>query len=150
MVAEVSLDSVLTGRGPAATLEVQANDVISVSRRQSRLVHIMGEVTRPGSVELVTTDTVSITKVVAAAGGFTRLASPGKAVIRKVGSDGKPGETATIDLKKILDGKAHDLELTEGDVLIVPSNQFMSYLQALSMTAVNAGVFSGLQVLARY
>jgi protein involved in polysaccharide export with SLBB domain len=150
MVAEVPLEEVLSGRGPAATLEVQTNDVINVSHRQSRLVHIMGEVTRPGSVELVTTDTVSITKVVAAAGGFTRLASPGRAVIRKIGSDDKFGETSIINISKILNGKAHDLELTEGDVVIIPSNQFMSHLQALSMTAVNAGVFSGLQVLARY
>jgi polysaccharide export outer membrane protein len=150
MVAEVPLEDVLSGRGQAATLEVQANDVITVSARQPRLVHVMGEVVRPGSVELVNAETVSITKVVAAAGGFNRLASPKKAVIRKIGSDGKPGEMATINLKQILDGKSADLELTEGDVLIIPSNQFMSYLQAISMTAVNAGVFSGFQVLARY
>lgn len=128
----------------------QANDVITVAARQPRLVYVMGEVVRPGSVELVNADTVSITKVMAAAGGFNRLASPGRAVVRKIGADGKAGETATINLSKILDGKAADLELTEGDVLIIPSNQFMSYLQAVSMTAVNAGVFSGFQVLARY
>lgn len=147
-VAEVPIDDVLSGRGPAASLEVLTNDVISVASKQPKLVHVIGEVLKPGTVELVKSDTVSITKVIAAAGGFTRLASPKKALIRRIGAE--PGQTATIDLKKIIDGDAADLELAEGDVLIVPSNQLMSYLQTVSLTAVNSGVFSGLQVLARF
>ena len=147
-VAEVPIDDVLSGRGPAASLEVRTNDVITVAPKQARLVHVIGEVLKPGTVELVRSDTVSITKVIAAAGGFTRLASPKKALIRRIGAE--PGQTAIIDLRKIIDGKAADLELGEGDVLIVPSNQLMSYLQTVSLTAVNSGVFSGLQVLARF
>lgn len=147
-VAEVPIDDVLSGRGPAASLEVLTNDVISVAQKQPKLVHVIGEVLKPGTVELVKSDTVSITKVIAAAGGFTRLASPKKALIRRIGAE--PGQTATIDLKKIIDGQAADLELSEGDVLIIPSNQLMSYLQTVSLTAVNSGVFSGLQVLARF
>jgi polysaccharide export outer membrane protein len=147
-VAEVPIDDVLSGRGPAASLEVRTNDVITVAPKQARLVHVIGEVLKPGTVELVRSDTVSITKVIAAAGGFTRLASPKKALIRRIGAE--PGQTAIIDLRKIIDGDAADLELGEGDVLIVPSNQLMSYLQTVSLTAVNSGVFSGLQVLARF
>jgi polysaccharide export outer membrane protein len=147
-VAEVPIDDVLSGRGPAASLEVKTNDVINVAPKQPRLVYIIGEVLKPGTVELVKADTVSITKVVAAAGGFSRLASEKKSLIRRIG--GEPGEMAIIDLEKIMKGEAADLELGEGDVLMVPSNQFMSYLQTVSLTAVNAGVFSGLQVLARF
>ena len=147
-VAEVPIDDVLSGRGRAASLEVRTNDVISVSARQPRVVYVIGEVNRPGSVELVKSDSVSVTKVVAAAGGLSRLASPKKTLIRRIG--GEPGQTAIINLRDIIDGKAADLDLAEGDVLIIPSNQLMSYLQTVSLTAVNSGVFSGLQVLARF
>jgi hypothetical protein len=53
-------------------------------------------------------------------------------------------------LKSILDGKAADIELAEGDVLIIPSSQVMAYIQSFSTSAVNAGIFSGLQILARF
>jgi polysaccharide biosynthesis/export protein len=147
-VAEVNLEEVLSGRGPVAELEVLANDLIRIPQKQTRLVHIIGEVNRPGSVELATTDTVSITRLIAAAGGFTRTAKPNKAIVRHIGSE-SAGETAVIDLNRIVEGKAADLQLGEGDVLIVPSNQLMQYLQTLSLTAANAGVFSSLQILTR-
>jgi protein involved in polysaccharide export with SLBB domain len=112
-------------------------------------VYVIGEVLRPGSVELVNSETVSITKVLAAAGGKTRTALASKAMIRRIGSDASQG-AAKIDLDKIMSGKAADLELAEGDVLVIPSNQLMTYLQNVSLTAINAGIFAGFQVLARY
>jgi dTDP-4-amino-4,6-dideoxygalactose transaminase len=37
-------------------------------------------------------------------------------------------------------GKAKDLELMPGDVVIVPANTFLSYLQTVSIPAVSTGM----------
>ncbi|HYI95025.1 MAG TPA: polysaccharide biosynthesis/export family protein, partial [Bryobacteraceae bacterium] len=147
-VAKIPVSEVMSGQGRAANLEIRPRDVVTVDQKQPRLVYVIGEVVRPGSVELVNSDTVSITKVLAAAGGKTKTALASKSLIRHIGApaDG----AAKINLDEIMSGKASDLELSEGDVLVVPSNQLMQYLTTVSMVAVNAGIFAGFQVLARY
>jgi hypothetical protein len=81
---------------------------------------------------------------------MTRLASTKKAYIRRVAKGASRVETAEIDLNKVSNGKAADLELAPGDVVVVPSSNFKSYMQAASAAAVNSGIFAGLQVLARF
>jgi polysaccharide export outer membrane protein len=147
---ELPLEDVMNGRSPAAGLALAADDVIVVAERRPRLVHIIGEVARPGSVELLHQETVSITKLLASAGGLTRGAKPEKTIVRHISAAGTRTETAVINMKKIISGKSADLELSAGDVVIVPSSQWLSYLQSSSLSAISAGVFTGLQVLARF
>lgn len=138
-VAELDTRDVMDGRSAAANLRIAPNDIINVSRVK-RLVHIVGEVVKPGAVELVTQDTVSLTQVLATAGGLTRTAAPHKVRITHLNSQGLQSEVALVDLKKILSGKARDLELTSGDVIMVPSSQLAALAQTASLSAVNAGM----------
>jgi polysaccharide export outer membrane protein len=146
----LELADVQNRRSPAANISLMADDVVNVAHKQVKLVHIIGEVARPGSVELLSNDSVSITKLVATAGGLTRTASPKRAVIRKIGHEGVRADVAVIDLKKVMSGDAADIELSGGDVVIVPSSQLATFLTATSQSALNAGIFSGLQILARF
>jgi polysaccharide biosynthesis/export protein len=139
-VVDLPLDEVMNGRTAAANLLIHPYDIVSVSPPQEKkLVHILGEVIKPGAVELVTQDSVSLMKVVSMAGGMTRLASPGNVLITHVGQDGGTTESATVNLKKIMTGKAQDLELSAGDVVVVPSSQLKAYLQVASTSVLNAG-----------
>lgn len=144
---ELPLEDVMEGRGGGAAIDVQPYDVVAVSEHKPpRLVHIAGEVTRPGAVELVSQETVSLLKVLAVAGGLTRTASPGRTMIVHLNEQGVQTSTAFVDLRKVLSGKAKDLELTAGDVIFVPTNNVMTYLQAASVSAVSTGIL----VLARF
>jgi polysaccharide export outer membrane protein len=137
----VDLKDVMSGRGAEAELEVYAEDVVAVSVvKQVRMVHLSGEVNRPGSVELVQAPTMSLVKLVALAGGLTRSASPGRTMIVHVNEDGVQTSAAFVDLRKVMRGKAKDLELMPGDVVIVPANTFLSYLQTVSIPAVSTGM----------
>jgi polysaccharide export outer membrane protein len=137
----LELKDVMSGRGAEAELEVQADDVVSVATvKQLKLVHMSGEVNRPGSVELVQAPTMSLVKLVALAGGLTRSASPGKTMIVHVNDDGVQTSAAFVDLRKVMRGKAKDLELMPGDVVIVPSNTVLAYMQTASMSAVTTGM----------
>jgi len=141
-VVELPIKQVMEGRGPEASIPVQPYDVVAVSEsKPQRMVHIAGEVNKPGAVELVSQDTVSLMKVLAMAGGLTRTAAAGKTMIMHLNSQGVQTSTAFVDLKKILAGKAKDLDLSAGDIIIVPSNTFMAYVQAASLSAVTTGVY---------
>lgn len=137
-VADINLQEVMEGRSDAANLTIQPYDVISVTpqAKQQRLVHIIGEVTKPGAVELVQQQSVSIMQVLAAAGGVTRMAALHKTVIMHINPDGLRTEIAAIDLKKIIEGKVKDLSLVSGDVVVVPSSQLKTYLDITTKSMV--------------
>jgi protein involved in polysaccharide export with SLBB domain len=146
---DLPLDAVIDGRGAAAELRLKADDIVSVPVRQvQRLVHVTGDVGKPGSVELLTQNVVSLIKLVALAGGPNRTAALGKTVIIHINEQGVQTSVARVDLKKILNGSVKDLELTNGDIVIVPSSQLKSYAQAASVQAVTSGVYSAMFVLA--
>jgi len=149
-VATLNLKDILSARTPAANLVVQPQDVISVSALPPplpRLVQIIGEVAKPGAVELVHVESVSIMQALAAAGGPTHLAAAGRTVIMHVNADGRRTEIAQIDLKKILEGKVKDIELVAGDIVVVPTSQPRTYLDLMARSTV--GLSSGL-ILTRF
>jgi len=138
---ELDLQEVMLGRGEKATLAIQPRDVISVAAAQAqRFVHISGEVARPGAVELVSQEAVSLQKVLAVAGGLTPNANPGQTMLMHINPEGAQTSSVFVNLKPIMNGKAKDLELTAGDVVVVPSSRLKTILN----TATNAGLTSGI------
>ena len=146
---ELPLKDVLDASSAAANLIMEPEDVVSVSMQQ-RLVYIMGEVNRPGAIELVTQDSISIVQVLAVAAGMTKIASPSKTSILRRDSEGRYGPAGLVDLKKILAGKGEDKLLIAGDIIVVPSSNAKFYLQTITMSAVTSGITSGLFILSRY
>lgn len=147
-VVELNLPEIMQGRTEAANLVVQPFDLITVAPRPKlqKMVHIIGEVNKPGAVELVQQETVTIMQVLAAAGGLTRMASPRRGVIMHVNPDGVRTEIAAVDLRKVAEGKVKDLELVPGDIVVVPSSQWKSYLDLSTRSMVAQTVY----VLARF
>ncbi|MFN3324098.1 MAG: polysaccharide biosynthesis/export family protein [Bryobacteraceae bacterium] len=138
-IVVLPLADVMKGSGPSAELTVYAHDVITVGEgKRQRLVHIAGEVIKPGAIELVNQDTVPLTKALAMAGGLSRTAAAKKAMIRHVNERGIETASGFVDIPRILSGKAKDLELADGDILIVPSSNVLAYVTSASGLAVNA------------
>jgi polysaccharide export outer membrane protein len=141
-VLELRLEDVLKGHGGAANVEVRPFDTITVSQeKHPRMVYLSGEVNKPGAIELITQEQVSLTKALAMAGGVTHVAKPSRTMIRHINSKGQETAFAFVDMKKIMTGKAKDLILSEGDVVVVPSSQIQSYLQTVSTTAITSSVY---------
>ncbi len=139
---QLPLEDVIRGHGEAASVTVQPFDVVTVAKQQKpRMVFIAGEVNRPGAIELASQDTVSLSKALAMAGGMTHIASPGKTVIRHIDSSGRETAFAYVNLKKIMSGKAKDILLSDGDVVIIPSSDISTYLQTMSTTAITSSVY---------
>jgi len=114
---EIILESGLAAN--QANVEIQPGDTITVSR--AGLVYVIGEVTRPGEFVMETTQTPSLLQILAAAAGPTRTADLSHArVIRRTP---KGLESKDVDLKKIMQAKAGDLEVQAGDIVFVPSSR---------------------------
>jgi polysaccharide export outer membrane protein len=147
-VAELNVPEVLEGRSEAANLVMRPYDLVTVSPKPKvqRLVHVIGEVSRPGAIELVQQQSVTLMQALAVVGGTTRLASPSKSMIMHVNPDGLRTEIAMVDLKKVAQGKVKDLELVAGDIVVVPSSQWRSYLDLSSRSFASGSWY----VLARF
>jgi polysaccharide biosynthesis/export protein len=146
-VAVFTLDDVMQGRGAAASLPVRAGDVITVSDvKEQRMVYVVGEVNKPGAIELITQDRASMLRVLAVAGGLTHTAAPGSAFIRHTGSDLAQAGTTRVNVKRVMSGKSKDVALDPGDILIVPSSKFKGILQTASQSALTTGIY----ILARF
>jgi polysaccharide export outer membrane protein len=148
---DLDLKEVLEGRGNKASLSLKPDDLITVSpAHPARFVHIAGEVNKPGAVELVTQDVVSLMKVLAVAGGLTKDAKGSATMIMHNNTNGVLTSTAFVNLDKIERGKARDLELTDGDVVVVPTSGVKSTLHQAQGAAMSSGIYAAINILARY
>lgn len=146
---DLDLEQVMTGRGQQATLEILPRDIILVAPPPvPRYVHITGEVVRPGAIALVTQDTVSLSQAVATAGGATALAKKNKVYIWHINETGvRSAQFIAIDLDLIQKGKASDLLLTPGDIVVIERSTAKALLQMATTAAFNQGVSASIFIL---
>ncbi|MEK7474150.1 MAG: polysaccharide biosynthesis/export family protein [Candidatus Coatesbacteria bacterium] len=102
------------------------NPFVSVSVKEShaRRVVILGEVTRPGAIDIPTTSPLTCVEAIAQAGGFTKYAAGNSVrVVRKTAAGGQ--ETITVPVNDVTKGdKDKDLVLQPEDVIFVPQTLF--------------------------
>lgn len=102
---------------PVSNIPVSPGDTILVHKAD--VVYVVGEVGRPSGF-LMDSDSLTVLKAIALAGGTTPTAKlNGARIIRK----GPNGMTETpIELKKMLQAKAVDIPMKADDILFVPSS----------------------------
>ncbi len=113
---EIALDALLLRADPRANIPIFANDLINVPAAVSITVFIVGEVRAPGALAFKSTERITVLTALARAGGLTDRAAR-TVVIRRQGKGGE--EEITVDAKRILGGKEPDVELQQGDVVVV-------------------------------
>jgi polysaccharide biosynthesis/export protein len=101
-------------------ITLQAGDVVTVPH--AGIVYVLGAVGRPGGFVL-TNDREQLTalKILALAGGYTNVAKTDRAVVLRKDDKGQQHEVP-IDLKKIQNRKAEDVQLQPSDILYVPES----------------------------
>jgi polysaccharide biosynthesis/export protein len=119
-------------------IPLQAGDVVTVPH--AGIVYVLGAVNRPGGF-VVANDRTQLTtlKILALAGGVTRIAKLDQAVIIRKDDQGKQTETA-VDLKKVLQQKSEDLQMRASDVLYIPDNRTKEFMLQTLQLALAAAV----------
>jgi polysaccharide export outer membrane protein len=119
--AEVNIREVVELQDRKVNIRVRPHDEISVSR--SKLVYVIGDVHKPGGFTLSQRRSVSAVEALSLAEGPTTSANPRAATILRTPADGSPTrQKIPIDMKKVLAGKAEDVQLQPNDVLFIPDN----------------------------
>ena len=118
----------------ASNIDLQPGDTVVVPR--AGIVYVLGEVTRPGGYVLNSTGGITVLQVVAVAGGPTHISAAGKT--RLLRRNGNGFQEQTINLKKLLRGKAHDVSVQNEDILFIPSSAIKTALNASALIGVAA------------
>src|SRR6266852_4819335 len=116
----INLNELIESGDATNNIILQAGDIVTVPH--AGIVYVLGAVGRPGGFVLVN-DRAQMTtlKVLALAGGFSRTAKKDHAVIIRKDNQGQQHEVA-VDLKKVLERTAEDLQLQPSDILYVPDS----------------------------
>jgi polysaccharide export outer membrane protein len=100
-------------------VELKANDIIIVPRLDR--VYIIGQVGKPGAVNLPSQEVLTVSKAVSLAGGFSQYAKQGEVQLMRSGK-----RVQVVDVRAILTGdtKVQDPVLEPGDTVFVPESRF--------------------------
>lgn len=95
---------------------------LDTARQQSAgLFYLTGMVNSPGPQEIPTYETLTVSKAILRAGGFSNFANQRKVKLTRAGLDGRT-ETQIIDVKSIIEKGRLDLdvEIRPNDFIVVP------------------------------
>jgi polysaccharide export outer membrane protein len=100
---------------------LEPGDTVYVPQHQP--VYVLGQVERPGAIQLPFGYPLTISKAVAIAGGFSKFARYTRVRVTRRTADGV--ERHTLDLGAVLEGELdRDMELSPGDTVYVPERVF--------------------------
>jgi polysaccharide export outer membrane protein len=116
----VNLNQLLESGDTTGNIVLEAGDVVTVPH--AGIIYVLGAVGRPGGF-VVSNDRAQLTalKVLSLAGGPTRTARLGRAVIVRRDAGGQQHEVA-VDISKVMKFKAEDVQLRPSDILYIPSS----------------------------
>jgi polysaccharide biosynthesis/export protein len=100
-------------------IELKANDIIIIPRLDR--VYIIGQVGKPGAVNLPSQEVLTVSKAVSLAGGFSTYAKQSDVQVMRAGK-----RVQVVDVRAILTGdtKVDDPVLKPGDTVYVPESRF--------------------------
>ena len=119
-IITVNLAELLERGNTQNNIQLQAGDVVTVPH--AGIVYALGAVQRPGGfVSSNDRAQLSTLKVLALAGGMTRIAKKDRAVIIRKDSTGKQ-ISIPVDLGRIVQQKSEDVRMMSSDILYIPDN----------------------------
>ena len=136
-IITVNLAELLERGNTQNNIQLQAGDVVTIPH--AGIVYALGAVQRPGGfVSTGDRAQLSTLKVLALAGGMTRIARKDRALIIRKDAMGKQ-MAIPIDLAKIIGQKSEDIRMMPSDILYIPDNNTKAALIRASEIAVGIG-----------
>ena len=139
----INLRHLLNSRDPRFNVPIYAGDIVKVTR--AGIVYVVGAVKKPGGFTVKGNEQMSLLKAIALAEGLSSTSSKGHTrIIRTDEGSGKRSEIP-VELGKILDGKAPDMNLQAADIVFVPNSTGKTVLfrstDAIVNTASGVAIF---------
>ena len=119
----LDLDDLFIKGNPELNLALAPGDVINVPIDRPIYVFVDGAVKSPGQVESKSSRPITLLQAVSRAGGLSERANlRGVHILRRT-ADGSQ-QRIPVNLREIRKGKADDIDLQDGDVVVVPETFF--------------------------
>jgi polysaccharide export outer membrane protein len=139
----INLRRLLNSRDSRFNVPIYAGDIVKVAR--AGIVYVVGAVKKPGGFTVKGNEQMSLLKAIALAEGLSSTSSKGHTrIIRTDEGSGKRSEIP-VELGKILNGKAPDMNLQAADIVFVPSSMGKTVLfrstDAVVNTATGLAIF---------
>jgi polysaccharide biosynthesis/export protein len=116
----INLNELMESGDATNNIVLQAGDIVTVPH--SGIVYVLGAVSKPGGFVLANDrGQMTTLKVLALAGGLNSTAKRDHAVIVRKDAQGQQHEVA-VDLKKVMQRQAEDVQLQPSDILYVPDS----------------------------
>lgn len=119
----IDLDDLLARGLREVNIPIFPNDLINVPGTIEIDVYCLGEVARPGALAFKSNERITLLAAIAHAGGLTDRAAS-RILIKRSSGSGGPDQEIFADYKKIVAGKAPDIDLKQGDVIVVKESFF--------------------------
>jgi polysaccharide biosynthesis/export protein len=140
---EIDVRALLNAQNPEKNIVISPYDVISVPRAET--VYVVGEVGRPGALPLTGGTSITVLQAVSSSGGVLRTGAPSRASILRRTPGQEKRTQLPINIQKIMQGKADDVALASGDILVVPDSSgkrvTARVLEALIQTGTLVGTY---------
>ena len=104
---------------PDVNITLFPNDLINVPTATPVTIFFIGEVSNPGAAVFQSNDRITLLKALARVGGLTERAS-NNIIVRRSES----GEELKVNYKKLLAASRPDIELADGDLIIIKESFF--------------------------
>lgn len=133
----VNLSEILEKGDTQNNISLQAGDVVTIPH--AGIVYALGAVQRPGGF-VANNDRAQLStlKILALAGGVTRVAKQKNAIIIRKDSEGRQ-QSIPVDLAKIVKRETEDVTLRPSDILYVPDSHTKAALIRASEIAIAVG-----------
>jgi polysaccharide export outer membrane protein len=141
---EIELPRLLYSKDERLNIEIKPLDIISV--KKAAIVYVVGEVHKPGGFVLDDTEKVTVLQALAMAEGLNGSPAKKHSKIIRRGADGNAREIS-VDLGKIMKGRAPDPELAANDILFIPLSGQKYAGKSAASTAI--GLMTGLLIWGR-
>jgi polysaccharide export outer membrane protein len=119
---EIPVRSLIELGDPQVNIPVFAGDLINVPPAREIVIHFLGEVQNVGSQTFTSNKKVTLLTAIARAGGLTETASSKISIKRQTESGER--EEIVVDFRRLLSGRDPDIELQDGDLVVVKESFF--------------------------
>ena len=120
----IDLDDLLVRGNQNVNIPIFANDLINVPVTVEVTVYCLGEVAKPGALLFKSNERITLLAAIAHAGGLSERASSKILIKRSAAAHGDGPAEINVDYKRIVAGKEADVDLRQGDVIVVKESFF--------------------------
>lgn len=143
-VMAIDLQEVLNGKRPDLNIRLRGGDILYCPERKATYFYAVGDLNRPGAVEMPQNESVLVSRAISLAGGPSRTAKMSKSFVLRYDESGAR-QQLPVNFKKVLAGKQPDFVINPNDVIFVPGSSVKTL--AYGILGIVPGVAQGVALV---